>query len=149
MKSNNYYKSYNVQCSLYSNTYNKYNNYHNSSNIVTNQKYSKKNPHTHPQYYNQKRNSYKKQYSNYNCSLKDNIKNYCNNQRKQDYDYSIYSNNIYYEEEFQRKNVKNHIQKRKKESIDIEDESTYSLSHNRFNIHEYKDIFNYLLNFLI
>ena len=42
MKSNNYYKSYNVQCSLYSNTYNKYNNYHNSSNIVTNQKYSKK-----------------------------------------------------------------------------------------------------------
>ena len=142
MKSNNYYKSYNVQCSLYSNTYNKYNNYHNSSNIVTNQKYSKKNPHTHPQYYNQKRNSYKKQHSNYNCSLKDNIKNYCNNQRKQDYDYSIYSNNIYYEEEFQRKNVKNHIQKRKKESIDIEDESTFCLSHNSFNSHEYNDNFN-------
>ena len=143
MKSNNYYKSYNISSTLNSNTYNKLNNYHNSSNIVTNKKYSKKIPHTHPHYYNQKRNSYKKQYSNYNCSSKDNIKNYYNNQKKQDYDYSMYSNNnIYYEEEFQRKNVKYHIQKRKKESIDIEDESTFCLSHNSFNSHEYNENVN-------
>ena len=55
----------------------------------------------------------------------------------------MYSKNkIYYEEEFQRKNVKNHIQKRKKESIDIEDESTFCLSRNSFNSHEYNDNFN-------
>ena len=42
MKSNNYYKSYNVSSILYSNTYNKLNNYHNSSNIVPNKNYSKK-----------------------------------------------------------------------------------------------------------
>ena len=52
------------------------------------------------------------------------------------------NNNINYEEEFQRKNVKYHIQKRKKESIDIEDESTFCLSHNSFNSHEYNDNFN-------
>ena len=141
MKSNNYYKFYNISSPLYSTTYNKLNNHHNSSTIISKKKYSKKILHIHPQYYNQKKNSYKKPYSNNNCSLKDNVNNYFNNQ-KQDYDYSMYSNNNINCDEFQRKNNKYHIQKRKKESIDIEDESTFCLSHNSFNSHENHDNYN-------